>query len=107
MVEEFEVSLDPGHEWHSKPIRLESGSLATVSAVSDFRFYAGLFDREEYFRRRKAAAGAFDFLIGSDRTQFTSRILIRQAEDYYLVFRVSAWNRTQTIRVRWIVETSH
>jgi hypothetical protein len=105
MAEEFTIELESGHEWHSKPIRLDAGDVVTVSATSENRFFAGLFDREEYFRRRRAIAGAFDFLPGSDRPQFTLKFQVPETEDYYLVFRVSVFRSNQKINVRWIVES--
>jgi hypothetical protein len=60
-LEEFEVELDSGEEWHSDPIKLRKGEVATLTCTSDGRFYADIVPREEYVKRKGAAGGSFDF----------------------------------------------
>lgn len=103
-VEEFDVDLTPGTEWHSAAIRLRRGEVVTLTCTSPKRFYAGLFSREEYAKRKGAASGAFDFLPGSDRRAFTTRAEVEQTEDYYIVLRVSVFNFNQQIHVRFVRE---
>lgn len=102
--EEFDVDLTPGSEWHSTAIRLETGQVVTLTCTSLKRFYAGLFSRAEYTKRKGAAGGAFDFLPGSDRRAFTTRVGVDQTDDYYIVLRVSVFNFDQKIHVRLVRE---
>lgn len=101
LLKEEDISLDPGREWHSKPIRLNPGDRLVISATGNGRFYAGLFDRVTYHRLVGAAGGAFAFEFGSDRRGFTDTVRADEDEDYYLVYRVGAFTpRTVTIHSR-------
>ena len=103
-IQEFDVKLESDQEWHSKPMRLREGTVVTLTATGSADFYAGLFQREVYVRMR-AQIGGFDFSFGSDLRSFTHRYQIESTDDYYLVFRVGVFSRTQTIHVRLIFET--
>jgi hypothetical protein len=98
LKDELPIVVESGYEWHSKAIPLRAGDVITVSALADHKFYAGLFGRDEYFEKRKAAAGAFAFEFGTDKPQWTTRREIPLSDDYYLVFRVGVFTNKTTIR---------
>ena len=103
-VQEYDVDLDAGKEWHSSAIRLRAGDVVTLTCTSRQRFYAGFFSRVEYTKRKGSVGGAFDFLPGSDRRAFTARVQIDSEDDYYIVLRVGIFNYKQSIHVRYIRE---
>lgn len=97
----FTVDLKPGEEWHSEPYDLKDGDQVTLSCGGDGRFYAGIFDREEYFAKRGAGGGAFDFEFGEDRRGFTDRFVVPDDDEYYIVLRVGVFTgRPVRINVR-------
>ncbi len=102
-VQEFDIQLGSDREWHSKPMRLRSGTRATLTATGEANFYAGLFAREAYIRKT-AVRGPFGFEFGTDRASFTSEYTLDKTDDYYLVFRVGVFSNPQTSHVRWIVQ---
>ena len=104
LVKEFDVQLNAGEEWHSKAIRLRAGDVVTLTCTSSQRFYAGLFSRKEYAKRKGAVGGAFDFLPGSDRRAFTARVQIDSEDDYYIVLRVGIFSSRQSIHLRYVRE---
>lgn len=96
-VEEFKVLLKPGQEWHSKPLDIPDGSEVTLSCHGNGRFYAGIFEREDYFERRGAVGGAFEFEFGEDRSGFTDSF-VADGDDYYIVLRVGVFT-TRPVRI--------
>ncbi len=90
VIFEGEIELNSGQEWHSEPILLDKGTVVTLQARGQSKFYAGFFPREEYFRKRNPP-NPFKFNWGSDKPQYTVRISIPEAEYYYLVFRVGVF----------------
>lgn len=101
----FSVSLDSGEEWHSEPYDLREGDLVTLSCRGDGKFYAGIFEREEYFDLRGSEAGAFGFEFGVDRRGFTDRFEVAEDDEYYIVLRVGVFTTGPVeVRVRLKVE---
>lgn len=94
-----EIELRSGQEWHSEPIHFDGGDVVTVQARSKYKFYAGLFPREEYYRKRNPP-NPYRFLWASDRPQFTIRLEISESEYYYLVFRVGVFTLPSPIRIQ-------
>jgi len=92
-ITEFTEDLESGEEWHSEPYDLKEGDYVTLSCRGDGRFYAGIFDREEYFDKRGAEGGAFDFEFGEDRRGFTDRFEVPDDDEYYIVLRVGVFTR--------------
>lgn len=99
------IPLDAGKEWHSTAIDLRQGDIVTVSAEGDGKFYAAFLDREAYHRRRGAVAGMFDFELGTDRRGWTTRILVQQDDEYYLVFRVSTFQGKTNVHARVVLRS--
>ena len=98
------ITIQPGREWHSKALQFSLGTMVTLSARANNKFYCGLFAREDYFHRVGAAGGAFAFQAGTDRPGFTTREKILADDDYYIVFRVSVWGGPTTINFRLKVD---
>lgn len=105
VLAEQDIQLTSGQEWHSKPLELFEGDVVTVSATGNDKFYAGLYSRPAYIRRRGAAAGMFDFPFGGDRRGFTTKETIAETDDYYVVLRVGVFTPgTTTVHLRVVVE---
>ena len=85
------IKLESGREWHSKPLLAQKGDILILSARGNDNFYAGLFDRVSYHRKVGADGGGFAFEFGTDTRGFTQKVLARETEDYYIVFRVSVF----------------
>jgi hypothetical protein len=90
-VSRFSVDVDSGEEWHSDPYDLKEGDQVTLSCRGDGKFYAGIFDREDYFDKRGSEAGAFGFEFGEDDRGFTDRFEVPNDDEYYIVFRVGVF----------------
>lgn len=104
-TKEFKVTLKPGHEWHSDPYQLYENDEVTFSCRASGKFYAGIFDREEYFEDRGAAGGAFDFEFGTDDYGYTERFTVDEDDDYYMVLRVGVFTPSAVeIQVRLKIE---
>lgn len=104
-VDEIEVKLDSGEEWHSEPYELREGDIVTLSCRGNDKFYAGLFPREDYYELRGSEGGAFGFEFGTDRRGYTERVKVPEDEEYYIVLRVGVFTPgTTTLNVRFKIE---
>lgn len=104
-TKQFKVSLKPGQEWHSDPYELQKDDEVTVSCRGDGKFYAGIFDREEYFENRGSEMGAFGFEFGTDDYGYTEQFTVDEDDDYYVVLRVGVFtSSTVDIQVRLKIE---
>lgn len=92
------ISLGSGNEWHSAPVPLRAGDDLKITAQSNVRFYAGLFEETVYSSARSRESRAFPFRIGSDQTLFQRTYSIRVDGSYRVVFRVGGWTRPGTIQ---------
>ncbi len=101
----FQVELDSGEEWHSDPYDLREGDKVTLSCRADDKFYAGIFNRDEYYEARGSEAGAFGFEFGTDKRGYTDRLEVTEDEEYYVVLRVGVFTSGKVqIRVRLKIE---
>ena len=98
------IKLKPDEENYIGPIKLKRGVIATISCTGDRLFYAGIFDRDDYFKKLGAAGGRFDFPFGTDRKGFTKALPIVKTDDYYIVIRDGVFSSPVTIEVRLDIE---
>jgi hypothetical protein len=98
------IELGSGQEWHSEPILLEKGTVVIVQARSQSKFYAGLFPREEYFRKR-SPPNPFGFTWGTDKPQYTVRVSVPETDYYYLVFRVGVFTVPSPVKIGVLATT--
>ena len=90
-------TLKSEEEQHEE-FELLKGDIVTVTCTADENFYAGLFTREDYIKKR--GGGPFGFVFGTDKPQFTTRVEIPEDDDYYFVLRVGAFSGTGRIRTK-------
>ncbi len=95
-----DISLRVGTEWHSKGISLEMGDIVTIEAVAPSNFYAEFAPREKYYRRVGSAGGAYPFEVGTARRGWTTKVVVEETDNWYMVFRVSLWDKNTTIHAR-------
>jgi len=89
-------ALKSDEEQHEE-FEFSKGDVVTVTCTADENFYAGLFPREEYIKKR---SNPFSFSFGTDKPQYTTKVEIPEDDDYYLVLRVGVFSGTGRIRVK-------
>lgn len=94
------IGVKSNEEWHSKGIPLRPGDIVTVEAVARGKFFAAFVPRETYYSRVGSVAGAYPFDLGSDRRGFTARLAIDEADNWFLVIRVSFFQPSTTIATK-------
>lgn len=84
------IRLTPGlmKAWK---LRLEKGTNVTITCTATStldKFKAGLYPREEYFRRKpKSIFEAFNFGRPSAKPHYTQKVKVKETDDYYFVIR--------------------
>jgi hypothetical protein len=72
-------------------LRLEKGKNATITCTATStldKFKAGLYPREEYFRRKpKSIFQGFNFGRQSEKPHHTQKVKVNETDDYYFVIR--------------------
>jgi len=105
------LTLRPG-QTRTKKLTLKKGDTITITCKSRLTltpFHAGLYSREEYFRRSpQGPFQSFNFGRASAKPHFTDRRRITSNDDYYFVIRTSQFViiSAANIRVEIRVEKS-
>lgn len=98
------VYLNRGQEWHSNPFMLSAGDDLTLTCRSDFRFYAGVFDKTTHDRLVSPQAGRgrrpFPFRFGTDQVSFDYTRRITVSTEYVVVVRRGIYTPGGPIQIR-------
>ena len=97
--EEVKMRSEEEMEWELED--LKKGEILTVTCKGDENFYAGIFPREEFIRKRSAGIGkTFAFPFGTDKPQYTKKMTIPFDDDFFLIIRVGYFSGTANIEVK-------
>ncbi len=84
----MEVALGGGQEWTSEPLHFGAGDYICLRCDSAVRFYAGLFEENEYAAARSRSPTVFPFVRGTDQTVFEKPVEVRFPSAYRVVLRI-------------------
>jgi hypothetical protein len=94
-----DVTLDPGQDRVSEPLKLWTGDFVELDCTGPDRFYADLVTSDEYDVKTNGGTRAFPFPFGSDRSTKLQAYRISRSAYYRVVLRRSVYNRPGPIVV--------
>lgn len=94
-----ELSLNPGQDRASEPLKLWAGDLVELDCTGPDRFYVALVTSDDYDVKTSGGTRAYPFPFGSDRSTKLQAYRISKSAYYRVVLRRSVYNRAGPIQV--------